>query len=63
MKISIDIQDDLLRQAMELSQAKTKKEAIEQALDIYVKMLRRKDLLNLRGKVAWEGDLDQMRQH
>lgn len=55
MKISIDIKDELLRQAMELSNAKTKKEAVEQALDTYIKMPLRKDLLNLRGKVTWDG--------
>jgi Arc/MetJ family transcription regulator len=62
MRISVDIKDELLQQAMQLSNAKTRKEAVEQALDNYIKMLLRKDLLNLRGKVTWEGDLDQMRQ-
>ena len=46
---------------MEMSDAKTKKEVVEQALDNYVKMLNRKQILDWPGKVHWDGDLNQMR--
>ncbi len=61
MRTNIDINDDLLAEAMELSRAKTKKEVVEQALENYVKMLNRKQILEWPGKVHWEGDLEQMR--
>ena len=61
MRTNIDIDDDLLKQAMELSHVKTKKEIVELALDYYVKMLNRKQILEWPGKVHWEGDLEQMR--
>lgn len=61
MRTNIDINDELLQEAMELSHAKTKKEVVEQALDNYVKMLNRKQILEWPGKVHWEGDLEQMR--
>ena len=44
-----------------MSQGKTKKEAIDQALQNYLRILSQKELLKLKGKVKWEGDLDEMR--
>lgn len=61
MRTNIDIDDDLLKKAMAISHAKTKKATIELALQEYINMMRRMDLLSLRGKVQWDGDLEQMR--
>lgn len=61
MRTNIDISDKLLEEAMQLSQAKTKKEVVEQALENYVNMLNRKQILDWPAKVHWEGDLEQMR--
>ena len=60
-RTNTDIDDGLLKKAMEMSDAKTKKEVVEQALDNYVKMLNRKQILDWPGKVHWDGDLNQMR--
>ena len=62
MRTNIDLDDQLMQQALMLSQAKTKKEVVELALQSFVKNLQRQQLLALRGKVQWEGDLDAMRQ-
>lgn len=61
MRTNIDINDELLRVAMEISRAKTKKAAVELALQEYIGMMRRKDLLSLFGQVEWDGDLTEMR--
>jgi Arc/MetJ family transcription regulator len=61
MRTNIDIDDNLLQKAMEFSQLKTKKAIVELALEEYINMMRRRDLLSLRGKVQWNGDLNQMR--
>ena len=61
MRTNIDINDDLLQEAMELSRSKTKKAIIELALQEYIKMMHRRELWSLRGKVQWDGDLEQMR--
>ena len=61
MRTNIEIEDELIRQALKLSNSKTKKEVVEQALKNYVAYLKRKQLLSLKGKVVWEGDLKQMR--
>lgn len=61
MRTNIDIDDELMKTAQKLSKIKTKKEVVEQALENFIKELQRRDMLNLRGKVEWDGDLDEMR--
>jgi Arc/MetJ family transcription regulator len=61
MRTNIEINDELLTDIMKMSNAKSKKEAVEQALISYRRYLSKLALLDLRGKVKWEGDLDEMR--
>ena len=61
MRTNIDVNEELLNKVLELSKLKTKKEAVDQALQNYLRILSQKELLKLRGKVKWEGDLDEMR--
>lgn len=62
MRTNIDIDDDLLKQAMKASGLKTKKAVVEQALEQLVREARaRKALRDLRG-IGWEGDLGAMRR-
>jgi Arc/MetJ family transcription regulator len=61
MRTNIEINDELLADVIKMSNAKSKKEAVEQALISYRRYLSKLALLDLRGKVKWEGDLDEMR--
>jgi Arc/MetJ family transcription regulator len=61
MRTNIDIENRLLEDVIRLSKAKTKKEAVEQALRNYLRILSQQELLKLKGKVKWEGNLDEMR--
>ena len=61
MKTHMDIDAELLAAAMKLGGHRTKREAVEMALQRYVRWRARQELLSLRGKIRWEGDLDQMR--
>ncbi|WP_461104779.1 type II toxin-antitoxin system VapB family antitoxin [Spirosoma koreense] len=61
MRTNIDINDGLLEKALKMSKLKTKKAVVELALQEYINTMRRRDLLSLRGKVQWDGDLEQMR--
>lgn len=63
MRTNIDIDDALLKEAMKISKASTKKDLVHKALQEYVKMHKRKILVSLRGKVKWEGDLNEMRSY
>jgi Arc/MetJ family transcription regulator len=62
MKINIVLDEQLLKEAMRLSNTHTKKEVIDLALQNFVAYLKRKDMINLFGKVKWEGDLNEMRE-
>ena len=61
MRTSIEINDQLIQQALELSQLRTKKEVVNEALEQFVKKMKRLRMLELQGKVRWEGNLDEMR--
>jgi Arc/MetJ family transcription regulator len=62
MRTNIVIDDQLMDQAINLSGLETKKAVVEQALKLYIQLLQQAALRELRGKLRWEGDLDQMRQ-
>jgi len=61
MKTHIDLDDTLLEQVVQLGGFDTKKAAVNAALAEYIRLLQRRELLGLRGKIRWEGDLDEMR--
>jgi Arc/MetJ family transcription regulator len=61
MRTNIDINDELIRKALDMSHLKTKKAIVELALQQYIERQARQNLLSLFGKVEWEGDLGQMR--
>ena len=62
MKTTIDLNNELLEKARILSKIKTKKAVVEFALDSLIKSLMRKEMLDLKGKIKWEGNLAQMRK-
>jgi len=59
VRISIDIDDDLMREAMRRSGAATKKAAVENGLRLLVQTRSQIAIRKLRGKVRWQGDLNQ----
>ena len=61
MRTNIDIDDRLMRQAMRQSGARTKRAAVEAGLRLLVKTHSQTAIRRLRGKVRWEGDLNQSR--
>lgn len=61
MRTNIEIDESLLAEAMQLSGAKTKREAVERALREMVQLGKQREILRLRGKLRWEGDLEAMR--
>ncbi|WP_298235414.1 type II toxin-antitoxin system VapB family antitoxin [uncultured Azohydromonas sp.] len=61
MRTNIDIDDKLLSDAIRLSGAKTKREAVELGLRTLVRLRQQEELRKLRGKLDWQGDLNAMR--
>ena len=63
MRTNIVIDDSLMNDALKATGLKTKKEAVEQGLKLLVKRNKQRDIRKLRGKLSWEGDLNDMRSN
>lgn len=61
MRTNIDIDDKLMRQAMRSSGARTKKAAVEAGLRLLTATHAQVSIRRLRGKIHWEGDLNESR--
>lgn len=62
MRTNIVIDDDLMKEVLQKTGIKTKREAVEEGLKLLLKMKSQQQILELRGKIHWEGDLDEMRR-
>ena len=62
MRTNIVIDNKLMSVALKTSGLKTKKEVVEEGLRLLVKVKNQSKLRKLRGKLKWEGNLDEMRQ-
>lgn len=61
MRTNIVIDDKLMDDALKASGYSTKKEAVEQGLKLLLLRSQQQEIRKLRGRVKWEGDLDEMR--
>jgi Arc/MetJ family transcription regulator len=61
MATNIDIDQEKLSQIMTMRNFKSKKEAVNEALSEYLKIIVTQELLKIKGSNCWEGDLEQMR--
>lgn len=59
MRTNIVIDDQLMNDALEVSGLQTKKQAVEEGLKALIRLRRQAKLRGLRGKLKWEGDLDE----
>lgn len=62
MRTNIVIDDELMKQVLELTGLKTKREAVEAGLKTLLRVKRQEQIRDYRGKLRWEGDLDAMRR-
>ena len=62
MKIEIEIDDKLMKQAMKASGSSTKRETVAKALELLIRIDGQKAIRKLRGKIEWEGDIDAWRR-
>jgi len=58
---SLEIDEGLFMKAWALSGIRTKKGLIEEALKMYVRLHEQAGVRSLRGKLVWQGDLDEIR--
>lgn len=62
VRTNIEIDDRLIRQAMKRSGSRTKRATVETALRLLVKTHSQTAIRRLRGKVHWEGNLEDSRE-
>jgi Arc/MetJ family transcription regulator len=62
MRTNIVIDDRLMAEAMKVGRFKTKREAVEAALRRLVQANRYQRMIELFGRIEWEGDLNAMRR-
>ena len=61
MRTNIIIDDSLMNEALKLSDLKTKKAVVEEGLSLLIRLKKQQRIKSLRGKLKWEGNLDDMR--
>lgn len=61
MRTNIDIDDELIREAMRTSGARTKRAAVEEGLRLLIRTRSQGSIRRLRGRVRWSGDLQASR--
>ncbi|MFQ5613375.1 MAG: type II toxin-antitoxin system VapB family antitoxin [Anaerolineae bacterium] len=61
MRTNVVIDDELMARALESTGLKTKKAVIEEALRMLIRLKSQENVRQLRGKLRWEGDLNEMR--
>jgi Arc/MetJ family transcription regulator len=62
-RTNIELDVALIKEAMKVSHIDTIKEVVHESLRELIKLQKRKKLLKLKGKIKWEGNLDQMRSN
>lgn len=61
MRTNIEIDDQLMSDALRLTGLKTKKETVEMGLRTLLRLGQQEQLRRFRGKLPWDGDLNAMR--
>ena len=62
-RANIEINERLIRQARKLTGLKTKREIVERALQLLVRLETRKGILRFYGSGVWKGDLKASRRN
>jgi Arc/MetJ family transcription regulator len=62
MRTNIVLDENLINRARQLTGLSTKRAVIEEALRLLVNMYEQEQIRKLRGRLQWEGDLNQLRE-
>lgn len=61
MRTALNLDAEALASAMKVSPGKTKTDIVNEALREYARRRRLQGFLEFRGRVPWEGDIDELR--
>lgn len=62
MRINVEIDSDLMDEALRVSGLRTKRQAIEEGLRLLIQAHQEGKTDHRRGKLNWDGSIDQMRR-
>jgi Arc/MetJ family transcription regulator len=62
VRTNIEIDDQLMADALQATGLKTKREVVEFALQRLVRLKKQEEIRKLRGKLHWEGNLKALRR-
>ncbi len=61
MRTNIVIDDKLMNDALKATGLNTKREAVELGLKMLIKLKKQEGIKAFRGRIQWEGSLEEMR--
>jgi len=62
MRTNIVLDEDLIERAQKLTGIKTKRAVVQEALRTLILLREQAEIRQLRGKLKWQGNLDEQRQ-
>lgn len=62
MRTTLNLDEKALAAAMRIAEGMSKTEVVNEALRRFARAKERRKLLELRGKVDWEGDINALRK-
>jgi len=61
MRTNIVIDDELMANVLKMTGLRTKREAVELGLKTLIKLKKQEQIRRFKGKLAWQGDLEELR--
>ena len=61
METAITVDGDILNEAMRVANGQTQRQIVENALRLFATQNRQAEVRKYRGKLQWEGNLDELR--
>ena len=61
MRTNIVLDEELVNRAQKLTGIKTKRELVNEALKVLINLRQQEQVRTLRGKLSWEGELNELR--
>lgn len=61
-RTNIDLDDRLVKEGLKIFKCKSKRELVDLVLKELLRSAKRKEILELRGRVKWEGNIEDLRR-
>lgn len=61
LRTNVEIDDKWMSETLKITGLKTKRQVVEQAFGELLRLKKQEGLRKLRGKIDWQGDLEDMR--